>query len=559
MATTKGFIKDHSGNHLLPITRAELVLDSSGNIALASSLFLAGTHTDAQGNKLPGLITAAERAMLSGSGTGQNLSDLYTKIGYINSGIKVGNTTLPFYTETTTGDTTTFAQNTISITGTNNITVTPSSVGNNSTITVDLAKIYNTGVTGSAEGPTSTGEGVITTVTTDNYGRVTAYSKTNNLTGCTVDNLDENSSANAIANKAYVDAVNSKLTSLATGALIFKGSVTNTTDAEAKLTEEFLNCYFKVTGSFTLAKESTDQDTQITVKPGDTLIVTGEELEENGQKTTTYKFVYIPSADDVEYTYIDVYQGETNKLDNGVGEVSFNFSDQFVVNGTKADARSTVSVGLQIAGKTETINENGETTTTYNGGVLTKDDYQKFLSYSAKSISYSQTLTSGYEIGKFTLDGNEVSVLGYVPELTVTYGTTADSINYNPTFKLSKPDGTSDLSVSFVGGNGISITESNKAVTFATSISIKEGSGAYLETSGYDVGVKLYKSEQNESGITTITDGLVSYSQVAALISANTHSFEIISTSLNTTQATDDGKTYFYGSSKLRTAIDIAI
>jgi hypothetical protein len=36
MTTNKGFIKDINGNKLLPITRAELVLDSNGKIALTS-------------------------------------------------------------------------------------------------------------------------------------------------------------------------------------------------------------------------------------------------------------------------------------------------------------------------------------------------------------------------------------------------------------------------------------------------------------------------------------------------------------------------------------------
>jgi hypothetical protein len=52
--TYKGFVKDLSGKTLLPITRAELVLDSDGQIALRSSKFLAE-------NGLPGLITDVER------------------------------------------------------------------------------------------------------------------------------------------------------------------------------------------------------------------------------------------------------------------------------------------------------------------------------------------------------------------------------------------------------------------------------------------------------------------------------------------------------------------
>jgi hypothetical protein len=68
--TTKGFIKDWQGNKILPITRGELVLDCLGNVALTSDRFLAGELKDADGNIIandkPGLITAAERAVLKG-------------------------------------------------------------------------------------------------------------------------------------------------------------------------------------------------------------------------------------------------------------------------------------------------------------------------------------------------------------------------------------------------------------------------------------------------------------------------------------------------------------
>ena len=103
MATTiKGFIKDYNGNPLLPITRAELVLDKHGMQALHSSEFeakLPDESTDFPG--LPGLITAAEKALIhtldgnSGSGT---ISDIYSQIGTLfNIGIKVNDTPLSFY------------------------------------------------------------------------------------------------------------------------------------------------------------------------------------------------------------------------------------------------------------------------------------------------------------------------------------------------------------------------------------------------------------------------------------------------------------------------------
>jgi hypothetical protein len=94
---SKGFIKDWSGNNLLPITRGELVLDQDGNIALNSKYFLAGENGSQYG-----LITAAERALLAGgtggSGGSGSIGDLANKLNYINQGLKFNNNTLNFYT-----------------------------------------------------------------------------------------------------------------------------------------------------------------------------------------------------------------------------------------------------------------------------------------------------------------------------------------------------------------------------------------------------------------------------------------------------------------------------
>jgi hypothetical protein len=61
MATNKGFIQNWQGENLLPITRAELVLDCFGNIAFTSPEFEAGaTRKDGTVNAY-GLITAAEK------------------------------------------------------------------------------------------------------------------------------------------------------------------------------------------------------------------------------------------------------------------------------------------------------------------------------------------------------------------------------------------------------------------------------------------------------------------------------------------------------------------
>ena len=87
----KGFIKNGDGERLLPITRAELVLDQYGQIALHSNAFLAVAPSE--GNLgLPGLMTAAEKAMLNGTGDGQNLTDIYGKLNALNESLYVNNT-----------------------------------------------------------------------------------------------------------------------------------------------------------------------------------------------------------------------------------------------------------------------------------------------------------------------------------------------------------------------------------------------------------------------------------------------------------------------------------
>jgi hypothetical protein len=150
MATTtiKGFIKDWQGNKLLPITRGELVLDQNGQIALQSAQFLAGDGH-------PGLVTAAEREMLSG-GAGQSISDVYSKLEYVNYGLKIGDTALHFYDA--------YGATPITVTGTNGVTVAPA----NNNIAVSLTEINTQAIE-----KTNT---ILRGINVDKYGRVTSVS-----------------------------------------------------------------------------------------------------------------------------------------------------------------------------------------------------------------------------------------------------------------------------------------------------------------------------------------------------------------------------------------------
>ena len=80
------------------------MLDKDGNVALNSEYFLAGVNGSGYG-----LVTAAERAMLSGGGTGStvNIGNLATKLNYINTGLYFNEVQLQFYNDSSTGTTAT--------------------------------------------------------------------------------------------------------------------------------------------------------------------------------------------------------------------------------------------------------------------------------------------------------------------------------------------------------------------------------------------------------------------------------------------------------------------
>jgi hypothetical protein len=95
----------------------------------------------------------------------------------------------------------------------------------------------------------------------------------------------------AVVNKSYVDDKFNTVNSIATGALVFGGTLSTDTSATGVLNNN--NYYYKVTGSFTIKKDyvytgdnSASAGMDIIVKTGDTLIV-----KDN-------KFVYIPSGDE---------------------------------------------------------------------------------------------------------------------------------------------------------------------------------------------------------------------------------------------------------------------
>jgi hypothetical protein len=539
MATIKGFIKDWQGKKILPITRGELVLDCLGNVALTSDRFLAGELKDADGNiiatNMPGLITAAERAMLSGGGSGNSLSDLYTKVGYINTGLSFGGTTLNFYNNAGTATP-------ISITASTGINI---GVQGN-TVALSLAPLATTGTEIS---------NILKSIKVDKYGRVTAVTGsalTNSeipatltgktlsgatLTNCTTSNKEIGTDEKAVANKAYVDAKFTAANTIATGALKFGGPLSDTATANSKLTDiNALNSYYIVTAAFDIAKSnlygSTSTSGTVTVKEGDTIII--------HKPGSTAQFVHVPSGDDITSLTV-VGEGETsNALTKAIGDLTLKFSSLFSVTNVNGGNTATVSL------KAVTDNQDG---------YLTSTDYKAFKAYAQSlAVTYTGEFSSGdgvYKIGTLKIGNKDNVIYGKnnVSSLSLTNGATNA---YNPILKFTETGATA-VQLTLKGVSGIQVKKNGNSIEFNTNIGVKSDSTSYLTSDGTNVGVKL--GSLNEDG--TCNEGLVNYTTLHTLAQnvAATTVFEEISYTLT---GTDDTK-YKYGNAKLKTAITVTI
>lgn len=536
MATNKGFIRDWRDNILLPITRGELVLDSEGIIALNSEQFLAGGKDGTNG--LPGLITAAERAMLSGGGSGGGIQDIYKKLEYINTGLLINGVPLNFYNNSN-------VQTTINLTSTTDdsrISVSPS--GNVvyfslASINTDETKVTNT---------------ILKNITVDKYGRVTEVSGaaltnaeipdldgkkiTNSvLTTCTTAVNDIVNDPKAIANKYYVDKAIEGVTGMATGALKFGGPIATANAAALYLANtDYLNHYFKVTGTFTLTADQlyseTESTTNKTVKVGDTLII-----------HSSQKYVHVPSGDDITTITIQE-ENQTAVVDKEIGNIGFQFSSIFNVTNIGGNF---ASINIQKADDT-------------HDGYLSKEDYTKFNSYADNlAVKYNQSIVStipgAYKIGTITIGGVDTIIYGKdsTTKLTVNNGATNA---YDPILKFEEL-GETAKNITFKGGNGIQVrkvTESD-TIEYVANIGINTDSSKYLSSNGYQIGVKIGSTVD-----TVINEGLTDYEEFATFrnntitILNGTLTFSAITDSLK-----DESKDLHYGSTDLKTAITVTI
>lgn len=541
MATTnKGFIKDWQGNYILPITRGELVLDKLGNPAFTSPLFEAGyKHEDGSINTY-GLISAAERALISGGSEGQGIGDIYNRLQHINSGFKVNGNALPFYD-------TSIISTPINISGASNQIV----IGvNGHEVSIGLHTLHTSGLSGS---------NIIKSITVDKYGRVTALTSgkllnseippeldgkkisNSTLTGCSTENEEIGTSSKAIANKYYVDKKFEEVTGIATGALRFAGTIGSVNEATSKLNDiANNNCYYKVTADFTLGNDYLHSSTATTnyygkIKAGDTLIIY--------TKDNSRKFVHIPSGDDI--TTITVKQGgaASNAVDAKIGNITLQFDAPFSV---VAQGDRTAQVTLPKASNSQ-------------DGYLSNSDYIKFSSYADElAVSYNQTVAStavgAYKIGTITIAGADTDIYGLnnISALSLTNDTTN---SYNPILKFTENG--SAVEVTYKGINGIKARKATTgtAIEFLAANEVLTDSTDYIKIdSGYKFGVKLGSIDPETK---KVTEGLVNFSTIhnLAIQVGKTAVFETIDYTL---VGTDNTK-YKYGNDKLKTAVTVTI
>lgn len=533
----KGFIKDYEGKTLLPITRAELVLDQYGKPALHSEEFLAKVpDASIPGDKgLPGLMTAAEKVLLgtlnggSGSGTGA-IADIYTQLNNLfNIELKFNDTSIKFYHEKESTP--------INIKSGEGIAIT--SENNNVNIGLQSleGKTTNTAVSS-----------IVNNIVVDKYGRVTVVSGTDTLTGVKSSDITAESDEKSIANKKYVDALFNNANNIATGALKYAGVIQDEASLEDLYKENNLinkvNNYYKLTFSGSLPKDIVHNSVaDQPFKSGDTLIVYSENNE--------VKFTYIPSGDEPITTLTVKDHEGTEVINNKAGNIELNFTGAINVSSTEnSTTKATIEVPILSTTNSDTVQV----------GALTRTDYDAFKQASAKSMSYEGIVTGdmqgAYEIGQIVLgDSGGVSIYG----LNDTYqlqvkqneiNNIKDSIN--PFISLTSFN--SDVSkIQIIGENGIiaaseNTTEGNVSPIIKLGLQYKETYLKLDETGKLDVKIGSYVE-----GVKT--DGLVDYDTFISYTSTlyqDSVKFEAIENSL---KGTAEGDEYRYGNDVLIKAI----
>ena len=482
--TLKGFIKDYNNNRLLPITRAELVLDANGYMALHSSQFEAAVPdpSNSEDEGKWGLISPEDLALVrtlkggaAGNGTIATIQQQLAAL-YSNLGLKVGETSVKFYD----------SQNTfsgITLKGDNNIIV-------RTTADNIIQFVLNQVAT------TKTGSGVITDIITDKYGRVVSITGSSSLSRLSLQNSTVTMSEDdaSIANKKYVDDKFNTANNTALGSLKFGGVIPNQTELDniGETSTSNVNSYFKI-GKDNLELKSQyilGGTSNIILKAGDTVIV-----HTNNEGTG---FVYIPSGDE-PITTLTIQDEFNGKVENAVGAVTLRFAPPFIVTN---QSDTTAIISLPYLGS--------DLTAEY--GLLSREEYNKFMQYSAKSMSYTAMVTStspdSYTLGQISF-GEGAGTPIYGQNTTYTLGlnngyTEGPNVAKDPKLTFTPSSGET-AEIQFKGTTGLEITKSDNNIQFTPKIT--STTTDYLTADGSRVGVVMGKVENGQ-----IVNGLIDYS-----------------------------------------------
>lgn len=545
MTTNKGFIKDHLGNYLLPITRAELILDQDGKQAFHSSHLAAIPSTQTSGGRY-GLISPDDLALLKTLGDTESgnstISTILADIAKLYT-IKIGDgeSYISFYDNSKT------LQN-INIIGGTGITSTID--GNSIKIGLATVNTANVNVTG----------GLLSSLSYDEYGRITGASSTSDLSGYTVNNIPENASEVTIVNKGYVDSLFGGALNVATGSLNFSGRIAASTDRSETYFEDLLKSaeegsYFITVDSGSIPGKwvhyTNEQDAPFIT--GDTLIVY--------TLLNDKRFVVVPSGNDETITtLISAKQGNNSLLSNATGTVLLQFGE----NGFDVTAQNNNTLNISLNALTDESADN-----LY--GIISGADYKRFSQSASKSVSYSPEFSQGantYTIGTLAFDNQSQAILGkdtkYTLSVTHSNNETEDILDDDYVMLTLSSTDQDEPSINIpLKGSGIKITKEDNALKFTPNLVSDPASTNYLEINGNVIKIKKGSVTQNEDGSYTVNAGVVDYNEFFNWCSAaNTTYLQYIYINNELTLPsgwTDNNESYYYGSNAMKDAVNITI
>lgn len=530
MATNnyKGFIKDVNENIILPITRGELVLDKHGVVALNSEEFLAT-------NGHAGLLKSDEREGLiallgdSSENPASPIAILKQELDAINDSLSINNTKLPFYTFSE-GNVTGNKYNIIGKAGA--ITVT----SKDGSITFDLAKPTIT----------STAGVVITSVDVDEYGRVTNVTGANtlnnvSLNNCTAAAIDDNSGNLSVVNKQYVDDKFKTAAVTAVGALKFISALG---EGDSAIINTYLErsdegSYFKISGSFTIDKDLfVSEQSDVNVTSGDTLIVHHDDF---GEK----KFIYIPSGDDVPTT-ISFYDSANNHGVASQGSTTVLFEEPFNLTN---NGNGQISIKIPLA-------------STENDGIISSKTFNLIQTATAKTMSYNPSINQDtlgqYKIGEIGF-GDSSAEPNVIYGRDTTYNLAITAKDNIPSLSFSSNVSNTPKEISLNGGNGINVsTTKSDNLYFGINLG---NDNKYLKVDENGCLVANISTPPN-AGNSSFTDGLIDnkvFSQFTSVLALAAYYEPISYSLLSGNPDTSADTNYKYGSSDLKTAVDITI